>query len=109
MMRSAIRALTLALALLAAPAALAAPTCRDGNGDTIRCGALGAMPVGWSPSPQQLLDRQSSKPADLTLNELTALIYIVVALFTIIALMPEFDGSQASDWDEQEGDRQARR
>ena len=107
-MRSVILALTLTAAFLTAPAALAAPTCRDGAGDTIRCGALGAMPVGWSPSPQQLLDRQSSKP-DLTLSELTALIYIVVALFTIIALMPEFDGSQSGDWDEQEGDRQARR
>ena len=31
-----------------APAAIAAPTCQDVHGGTIRCGTPGAMPVGWA-------------------------------------------------------------
>jgi hypothetical protein len=103
-MRSWISAFAVAAALLATPAALAAPTCQDKNGETIRCGTAGAMPVGWTLSPQQRLERQISKPKYPSTNELLELIGVMGVFFTLLALMPEFDGQTASDWGEQEGD-----
>ncbi|MEI9991526.1 MAG: hypothetical protein WDM86_15965 [Rhizomicrobium sp.] len=92
-------------ALLAfAPMARAAPTCQDRIGDTIRCGTPGAMPVGWTPSPQVLLAKRNSRP-DGTGEALKAA--VVIALFlALIALLPEFDGTKATDWDRQEGDEE---
>ncbi len=96
-------------ALLAAPVTLAAPTCLDGAGSTIRCGTTGAMPVGWTPSPEQLSDRESASSPGPSLSEAVAMIYVVGAIFALIALMPPFDGRDGGDWDEQEGDgRKAR-
>jgi hypothetical protein len=103
-MRPWIPAFAVASALLAAPAALAAPTCQDQNGDTIRCGTQGAMPVGWTLSPQQRLERQIPKPKYPSTNELLKLIGVMGVFFTLLALMPEFDGQTTSDWGEQEGD-----
>ena len=104
------RRLTLAFAvaatLLTSSAALAAPTCQDKNGDTIRCGTQGAMPVGWTLSPQQRLERQISKPKYPSTNELLELIGVMGVFFALLALMPEFDGQNARDWGEQEGDRE---
>jgi len=107
-MRRSIATLVAAAALLVGPGALAAPTCDDRNGDTIKCGTPGAMPVGWTPSPAGLLDRPVES-AGLGFAETAALIYILVALFALIALMPEFDGWGDGDWDEQEGDDRPRR
>ncbi len=108
-MRRLILACATAAALLTASAAFAAPTCQDKNGDTIKCGTPGAMPVGWTPSPQQLLERELSRPMSPSANQLLELICAVGLLFALIALMPDFDGSRAGDWDEQEGDHDDRR
>ena len=105
-MRPWISAFAVAAVLLATPAALAAPTCQDRNGETIRCGTPGAMPVGWTLSPQQRLERQIPKPKYPTTNELLELIGVIGVYFTLLALMPEFDGQRTRDWGEQEGDRE---
>ena len=103
-----------AAAMLTAPAALAAPTCQDQNGVTIKCGTPGAMPVGWSPSPQQILERQASRPKYPSTNELLELICVMGVFFTLMALVPEFEGGpefesrRAGGWDEHEGDRDER-
>ena len=94
------RAALVTLALLViAPAALAAPTCQDKIGGTIKCGVSGAMPVGWTAPPEQLWDRRFSAPpgpdADLVLTAFC----ILGLIFALIALLPEFDGSSSSDWD----------
>ena len=107
MRHSTIAAATAAL-LLAAPAALAAPTCDNRNGETVRCGVPGAMPVGWAPSPGEILNHAPTPP-ELTPAEAVALIYILGAFFALLALMPQFDGWRDGDWDEQEGDRDKRR
>ena len=96
--------LTLCLLLLTAPMALAAPTCLDRNGDTIRCGAPGAMPLGWKLSPQRLWDKEVSRPAEQNLETLAKVIFGLALFFAMIALMPKFDGTKAQDWDRQEGD-----
>jgi hypothetical protein len=92
--------------LLAAPVVHAAPTCLERSGQTVKCGTPTAMPVGWTPSPADIVDRPVAP--DLSPAEAVALIYILGAFFAIIALMPEFDGSKEGDWDEQEGDRKKR-
>ena len=107
-MRPWILAFTAAAALLTG-SALAAPTCQDGNGDTIKCGTPGAMPVGWTLSPRQRLERQPSIPLAPSTNEMVELICVIGMLLALIALMPEFDGWGAGDWDEQEGDRDERK
>ena len=94
------RALT-AVLLLAIPASLAwsAPTCQDRDGTTIRCGAPGAMPVGWKPSPERIRERELSQPPGPDGGQLFMAISIVALLFGLIVLMPEFDGSQGADWE----------
>jgi hypothetical protein len=108
-MRPLIVPLVVSVSLLTAPAALAAPTCQDVNGGTIRCGTPGAMPVGWTLSPQQLLERQSSGPEYPTTAELLELFCVMGLFFAVMALMPEFDGRRAGDWDRQEDDPEERR
>jgi hypothetical protein len=97
-----------AVLLLGAPAAVAAPTCDNRSGDTVKCGTPGAMPVGWAPSPGDVLDHPATPP-DLNPAEVVALIYILGAFFALIALMPEFDGWRDGDWDKQEGDSKKKR
>ena len=87
------RAWLLILALLfAAPAAQAAPTCQDRGGGTIRCGTQGAMPVGWTPSAQELWDRQLSRPPSSSRREILSAICVVGLILALIALLPEADG-----------------
>jgi hypothetical protein len=100
-------ALALAIPLMAAFPALAAPTCDNRNGETVKCGTPGAMPVGWAPSPADIVNHAPTPP-DLNPAEVAALIYILGAFFALLALMPEFDGSRDGDWDEQDGDERAR-
>lgn len=88
-----------AASLLAASGAQAAPACWDKNGNPIRCGAPGAMPVGWSLSQQQRLDRDLANPIDANVNQLLKAAYILGLFLAMIALMPEFDGTRAEDWD----------
>lgn len=86
--------------LLTAPAALAAPTCQDRDGLTIRCGTQGAMPVGWT---LPFEERKVTLPAP-SIAQVVKLIGALGLLFALIALLPEFDGTRSGDWDEQEGD-----
>ncbi len=88
--------------LIAVPAAEAAPTCQDRNGDVIRCNTPGAMPVGWTPSEEFLLAKKNASP-DGTTEALEAAVFVALFL-ALIALLPEFDGTKAADWDRQEGD-----
>ena len=103
-MRQLVLSFAAAAMLLAAPAALAAPTCQDKNGDTIRCGTPGAMPVGWTLPPEQ----RATKPTDRSTSKLLELICVMGVFFALLALMPEFEGRGGGDWDEQEGDRDRR-
>jgi hypothetical protein len=108
-MRPLILAFIAAAMFFAAADALAAPTCQDINGDTIRCGTPGAMPVGWTLSREERLHRQVSGPSGPSINELLDLICVLGMFFALIALMPEFDGWRTGDWDEQEDDDKERR
>lgn len=94
-------AASMLMALMAvAPAARAAPTCQTRAGVTIRCGAEGAMPVGWTLPPEE----QVNGPA---IEDAGALFKVILGLglfFAMIALLPPFDGSQTTDWGRQEGD-----
>lgn len=92
-----------ALLMLSAPAALAGPTCQDQNGDSLRCGGPGAMPVGWTLPADQ---RPSQRAVPITPGVLVSLIGVIGGFFALIALMPQFESSRGGDWDEQEGDRE---
>jgi hypothetical protein len=88
--------LGLALLLAAAPGE-AAPTCLDRDGVTVRCGAPGAMPVGWEPEGGPAApDTPDPGPA-----QLAGLAAVIGGLFALLALMPEFDG-----WDGRERDEE---
>jgi hypothetical protein len=88
------RALLLILALLFATPAPAAPTCLDRNGDTIRCGVSGAMPVGWTPPPERRWNREASRIPGPSAKKLLAVFCGLGLFFALIALMPDFDGWQ---------------
>ena len=107
-MRRLILAITVAATLLNAPAALAAPTCQDKNGDTIKCGTPGAMPVGWTLSPQQRLERQRTGTTAPSMSELLELICVIGVFFGLMALLPEFDGWGDGGGDETGRDDQER-
>jgi hypothetical protein len=66
------------------------------------------MPVGWSPPPGEIADRQAVGPPAPSQTELISVIVLIGAFIALIALMPDFDGSQAGDWGEQEGDDEQR-
>jgi hypothetical protein len=94
--------------LLAASAAQAAPTCLNDNAETVRCATPGAMPLGWTPSPQRLMELQASRAPGPDANTVLEA-FVVIALFlAAIALLPEFDGTRPGDWDRQEGDDKRR-
>jgi len=100
-----VRALLLAITLMfAMPASLAfgAPTCLDRSGITTRCATPGAMPVGWEPSPEQLREWELSRPPGPDRGQLLIAVSIITLLFSLIALMPKFDGSQGADWESQD-------
>jgi hypothetical protein len=99
-MRATILSGVIAALLLAGPAQ-AAPTCQTRSGETIRCGTQNAMPVGWRIAPQE-------RRADPLGGNGAALLKVALGLgllLAFIALLPPFDGSRASDWDRQEGDK----
>ena len=99
-MRKMIPASLLTALLLTGPA-WSAPTCQTRTGDTIRCGAPDAMPVGWTIAPEQ-------RQADPLGNNAPALLKVMLGLglfLAFIALLPKFDGSRPEDWDRQEGDK----
>jgi hypothetical protein len=96
--------LVLTATLFAAPAALAGPTCQDRNGDTIRCGTPGAMPVGWALPLQERLNRPPPEP--VAPGTMLGLLFAIGGFFTLIALMPDFQ-SERGGWDRSEGDDEA--
>ena len=98
-----IRAFAIAMLLLAAPTARAAPTCQDRDGDTVRCGTKDAMPVGWSLAPQQFQDRQTAKSAVADGSELLKAFGMIGLLLALLALLPEFDGAHDRDWGDEDG------
>jgi hypothetical protein len=85
------------LVLAGAPAG-AAPTCFDKTGGVIKCGAPGAMPVGWSPPPEVRAARIAEDPGP-PLGQILGIICAVGAVFALIALLPPFDGTQEGDWE----------
>jgi hypothetical protein len=101
-MRRAILIMSMMGALLGAPA-FAAPTCRDRSGATMKCGTEGAMPVGWA-LPPELVDSRIPGIADPEPRLLAETVAVIVLLFSLIALLPEFDGRRGSDWGRQESD-----
>ena len=106
-MRSLSIALTV-VSLVAAPGA-AAPTCENIRGETVRCGTDGAMPVGWAPSARE---REKLRPEPTNEPGVMKLLQTLCALgvfFSLLALMPDFDGSRAGDWDRQEDESHQRR
>jgi hypothetical protein len=100
-MRSILLALIATATLFAASAAMAAPTCQDRNGDTIRCGTEGAMPVGWTLPADQRSRVLAARPAEPPPN-LLGLGLFLVGFFALLALLPDFDGK----WDRQERDEE---
>lgn len=108
-MRCVVFAFAAMLCLAAAPGASAAPTCQRLDGLTARCGTPGAMPVGWRPSPRQLLDQSLARPPQDEGFEVLGAVCLLGALAALIALMPQFDGWAPGDWDEQEGEDRRRR
>src|SRR5581483_3475895 len=85
-----------ALLLWAAGGASAAPTCQTARGQTIRCETPGAMPVGWRlPDDQQAPKSPGDGPS---LLQIAGLIGFLAGFFTLIALMPDFQGASDRDW-----------
>jgi hypothetical protein len=78
--------------LLATGPAMAAPTCQDRQGGTIKCGAPSAMPVGWKPSPEQLWEQEISRAPGPGTGKLLGVFCGLALLFALIALLPDFDG-----------------
>jgi hypothetical protein len=87
--------LGLVMVVLAGAGALAAPTCLDKSGNTIRCNAPGAMPLAWKPPPEILLERELSLPPNPHAGALLKIVLGLGVFFALIALLPDFDG----DWD----------
>jgi hypothetical protein len=94
-MLSRMRCLSLVLFLVVfADVGMAAPTCQDKHGVTMRCGSAGAMPVGWS-AP---LYERSIPPAG-NRRDMVIAAGAIILLLALIALMPEFDGTKSGDWE----------
>jgi hypothetical protein len=89
--RRAAAGLALGAGLLLGTAAAAAPTCVDSAGQTVRCEAPAALPVGAIPEPDAdaAHDSEFPLPAPATLF---GLVCVLGGLFALIGLMPDFDG-----------------
>ena len=96
--------LAFAFVLSTASAALAAPTCNDVGGHTVRCGTPGAMPVGWEPSPEVLAAREPEAPGDFTSTQMFGLVCFIGGLLALFALLPDFEDEKGGGWDRQEDD-----
>ena len=86
--------------MLSGSAAQAAPICVDRHGEMRRCGAPDAMPVGWSPTPDQAAERLAGRSDGLGVRQWIGLSAFLAGLFALIALLPDFEGR----WDGQETD-----
>ena len=103
-MKMAAAFVALVLMTLTSPAARAAPSCIDRQGQTVRCGTAGAMPVGWTLPPDQARARLASMDVDLDSGRLIGLVCLIGGLFALFALLPDFDDG----WDRQEDDQERR-
>jgi hypothetical protein len=94
----------IALILMVATPATAAPICFTRAGDPVHCGMTDAMPIGWKQPPQDAARRELSQPhpSDRAVFETMA---VLVLLFALIALLPEFDGARDKDWEPEKRDR----
>lgn len=93
--------LSTALVLSLSGAALAAPTCQDRHGTTVRCADPTAMPVGWTlPDSERAAQATDETPPERIAGALA----LVFCLFALIALMPPFDGRRDADWGAEEED-----
>lgn len=92
------RATLFALALLLSTPALAAPICVTRAGDPVHCEAKGAMPVGWKLPPDEALRREMTLP-HVPASAIWKAVAGLALFLTLIALLPEFDGSRDQDWD----------
>lgn len=99
-MRAAIPTLAVLALMLSAPLASAAPTCLDRSGGMARCGASGAMPVGWTPTAAAQVGRPTGEVDPSDYGGLLGLTLFLAGLFGVIALLPDFEGR----WDRQAGD-----
>ena len=91
----------LAIVLLLAAPAEAAPICLNRAGDAVHCDSQGAMPLGWTLPPEEASRRRQSHPPP-PVSEILKALGGLVLFFALIALMPEFDGARDQDWDSQE-------
>jgi hypothetical protein len=99
-----IAGLVLSAPILSATAAQAGPTCVDRHGEMLRCGAPGAMPVGWRLPADQPRDGPTAQADDPGAVKLFGLICFLGGLFALIALLPDFEGR----WDGQGADEEER-
>jgi len=102
-------AISLTMVLLFASPSIAAPTCENLRGETVRCGSAGAMPVGWALSPQErerLRPELSNEPGMMKLLQTLCALGV---FFGLLALMPDFDGSRSEDWERHEDESHRRR
>jgi len=85
-------------------AALAAPTCNDVDGRAVRCGTPGAMPVGWTPSPEVVAAREPQEVHEFTSTQMFGLVCFLGGLLALFALLPDFEDGKGGGWDRQEDD-----
>jgi hypothetical protein len=107
-MRIALAALAMIVSLVAAAPAFSAPTCLRLDGLATRCRTPGAMPAGWRPTTEQQDAWRRAQPPSPVGFEVVGALALIAALATLIAAMPQFDGWNAEDWDEQEGENRRR-
>jgi hypothetical protein len=93
-----------AVFIFAGPPAFAAPTCQNLKGETVKCGAPGAMPVGWTLPAQERRQQQPEMAVAVNLPQLMQTLCALGIFFALLALMPDFDGSQPGEWDREEGE-----
>jgi hypothetical protein len=77
-------------ASLAAPGAVAAPTCWNAAAETVRCGTAGALPVGARLSPDQEALRRS-RSSELEPIALMGLALLLGGMFALLAVLPDFE------------------
>ncbi|HEX2594581.1 MAG TPA: hypothetical protein VHL34_23965 [Rhizomicrobium sp.] len=106
-MRRLTRFIATLLLILMPAGALAAPTCQTRDGDVIKCGVSGAMPVGWTLPPEEYAahhpDAENTDP-----NQLLKAIGLVALMLTFILALPDFDGRNDRDWIKQDKDDRRR-
>ncbi len=91
-MRVAIALIVAAELLMGSQVASAGPICEDRAGESVRCEDPRAMPLGWALPLDERLRQARPGPPDPTPVQLGGVLILIVLVFTLIALMPDFDG-----------------